>query len=313
MSHRVVICGVLFTNLFSLLNPVARAAEDDPKQVVVIERRAEIVDGGKPVAHVSAGQVLRVERSTETAFRVSKPYAGEIARGAVVPLRQAIEHFTQRIKERPRDADLYVFRGRVWLALGEEEIAIGDFTEARQHDPEHVMALRMRGAAYIAMEAYESAIADYDESIIPEARDANAFNNRGMAHYGNDDFDNALADFNEAIRRDPRMGQAYQNKAWVLATCWDETIRDGKRAVRSAVRACELADWLSPRRLETLAAALARAGDFKAAAERQQQAIALAGDDYDKRGAERRLKLYQSDTPLVVGERPKEEPKPLTQ
>ena len=102
------------------------------------------------------------------------------------------------------------------------------------------------------------------------------------------EFAEAIADFTEAVRLDPSFASAYDNRARVWATCPVDRLRNGKQAVESATRACELADWKAPAFLDTLAAAYAEAGDFHAAAETQARAIGLI-NDYDAR-----LKLYKN-------------------
>ena len=64
---------------------------------------------------------------------------------------------------------------------------------------------------------------------------------RAWSRLGN--FDKALADFNETIRLDPRHASAYNSRAWLWATCPDGKCRDGKKAVESATKACELTEW----------------------------------------------------------------------
>lgn len=50
--------------------------------------------------------------------------------------------------------------------------------------------------------------------------------------------------------------------SWLLATCVEDQIRDGKRAIKLAQRACEMTGWENAAYLDTLAAACAEAGDF---------------------------------------------------
>src|SRR5262249_2313418 len=101
------------------------------------------------------------------------------------------------------------------------------------------------------------------------------------------EFAKAIVDYDEAIRLDPSSAAAYKNRAWIWATCPVARVRDGRKAVESALRGCELTDWKDPTYIETLAAAYADVGDFDAAAKTQARAIELVKDFGG------RLKLYQ--------------------
>jgi hypothetical protein len=76
--------------------------------------------------------------------------------------------------------------------------------------------------------------------------------------------------------------------------CW----RDGKRAVASARKACELTNWEHPSCLEVLAAAYAECGDFEAAKKWQQTSIEkTASDEGAKMRAQELLKCYEAGKP----------------
>ena len=94
------------------------------------------------------------------------------------------------------------------------------------------------------------------------------------------------------------------NRAWLWATCPAAKYRDGKRAVASATRACELRGWKDPYGLDTLAAAYAEAGDFAKAVVYQRVANDLYQGEQARRKGEERLALYKEGKPY------REEPGP---
>jgi tetratricopeptide (TPR) repeat protein len=101
-----------------------------------------------------------------------------------------------------------------------------------------------------------------------------------------------------AIEADARSGQSHNKVAWLLATTWNSSLRDGKRAVALATQACELTEWNEPGYLDTLAAAYAEAGQFTDAVKWETKALerpdALRAD---LEPAQARLKLYQAGQP----------------
>ena len=92
---------------------------------------------------------------------------------------------------------------------------------------------------------------------------------------------------------------AYNSLARLLATCPDDKVRDGKRAVEYATTACERTGWKNPPFLDTLAAAYAAAGEFEEAVRYQTRAMddpALRGDL--RVAATQRLELYRQKKPF---------------
>ena len=78
----------------------------------------------------------------------------------------------------------------------------------------------------------------------------------------------------------------------------DPRFRDGKRAVQTATKACELTYWKDAMILDTLAAAHAESADFESARKWQSKAIELLTDLSEKDDFKKRLKLYQENKPF---------------
>jgi hypothetical protein len=99
-----------------------------------------------------------------------------------------------------------------------------------------------------------------------------------------------------ALQNTPRSLNAL---AWFLATCQDDSIRNGAEAVRHATKACELTYWQEWKYIDTLAAAWAECGDFKRAVEYGQQALELKDlDEASRKKTEDRIALYRKRQPL---------------
>jgi hypothetical protein len=113
------------------------------------------------------------------------------------------------------------------------------------------------------------------------------------------DYGRVLEAFDEKIRRYPGLWYTQNQRAWILATCPEPRYRDGKAALESATRACELTRWKDADSIQTLAAAHAEVGDFKAAVECQKNAVEHIrdrGPQYMKEATDR-LALYQAGKP----------------
>ena len=124
-----------------------------------------------------------------------------------------------------------------------------------------------------------------------------AFKSRGLALSKNKKYTESIADYTEAIRIQPGGADAYNDRAWIWATCPDEKYRDGKQAVASATKACELTEWKDANCLGTLAAACAEVGDFASAVKWQTKANELRSNPDEKTEGEAHLKLYQENKP----------------
>lgn len=106
-----------------------------------------------------------------------------------------------------------------------------------------------------------------------------------------------MRQYESAIRLDPESAYLHNDCAWLLSTCPDAAVRNGKRAVRFSLEACELADWQDTFMLDTLAAAYAESGDFETAIAMLEKGLEDFGDAGPE-GMRARLKLYRRGVPF---------------
>jgi tetratricopeptide (TPR) repeat protein len=153
---------------------------------------------------------------------------------------------------------------------------------------------------------YNGAIAAFTEALQLHPREASAYTGRGIAFKLKGDYPKAIADYTEAIRLLPKQGEgpiaiatadAYSVLAWMLATCPDASLRDGKKALEYAKTSCDLTKSAEPAKFDALAAAYAETGNFIEAARWQKKALDSPDYEEDTAEAEQRLKLYQAKRP----------------
>ena len=209
---------------------------------------------------------------------------------------KAIADFNQALQLNAKDAWALNNRGIAWHDKGDFDKAIADYDQVLRLDGKHTWAYHNRGNAWSAKKDFQRAIADYDQAIQLDPRDGDVYGNRGLAYQAMGKYEAALKDFNEAAALEPNRSLAHHHLAWLLATGPDAKLRDGKKAVASAKRACELTGWKDAVLLNTYAAAQAEAGDFDAAVRWQARSIELPPKENHKEYRER-LELYRMGKP----------------
>ena len=244
---------------------------------------------------------------------------------------RALRDFDESIRRGPRNAGAYVNRGNAWKVGNDLTRALQDYTTAIELDPRNFLALNNRAIVRTMQRDYDGALADLEQALRLNEDYAEAYNNRGVAWREKQEFGKALADYTKAISIDPNFAAAYTNRAyvykkqkkyelalgdysraaflvpqshpklndlaWMLATCPNESYRDGRRAVEQALRACELSrhrDWNS---LDTLAAAYAEIGRFSTALKWARTALDLAPHNR-KESIRAHLSLFEMGKPV---------------
>jgi serine/threonine-protein kinase len=139
-----------------------------------------------------------------------------------------------------------------------------------------------------------------NEAIKRNPDSVRLFNRRAMLHYFNREYSKAVRDHTAALKCDPNHAATFNYLAWVWCTAPDPTVRNGRRALECATRACELTEWQTPGFLDTLAAAHAEVGNLQEAEKWAERAAELAEDEKNRAEYLGRAEQYRQGEPLRV-------------
>jgi tetratricopeptide (TPR) repeat protein len=210
----------------------------------------------------------------------------------------AIRDYDEAIRLDPSSARNYLNRAIAYKATKAYDQAIGDYSMAIRLDPSSSDAYFGRGNAYKAKKQYDQAINDYGQAIRLDPQWPDPYFNRALAHKAVAAYEQAVRDYREVIRLDPKDADAYSNLAWILASCLEAKVRDGKTAVDYATKACELTSWQGSYYLAALSVACAEIGNFEEAIRWQRKA--LDSPQYEReegQDARRRIELFEDRRP----------------
>jgi tetratricopeptide (TPR) repeat protein len=205
-----------------------------------------------------------------------------------------------------------VGRNRVAMKLwqdAEDKLKKGNVEQAKKSvdaalasDPTLWPAYYTRAGTFLALGKCQLAINDCNEALRQYAGFIEAELLRASAQGCLGNYGEALKDINHCIAIHPRsdaLARAYNDRAWLRATCPNQTFRDGRQAIKDAMSACKLLGWQDEDAIDTLAAAYAEAGDFDSAVRYAQQALGVKGiTPLRSRSIQRHLALFQQHKPL---------------
>jgi tetratricopeptide (TPR) repeat protein len=191
--------------------------------------------------------------------------------------------------------------GNEFLEKGSPREAMTQYQEALQIKSDYAPALINLGSALLQIDRADEAISHLQRALQINPAISAAYNNLGNAFEQKGSWTEAISHFQRALQLDPKDRWVGNNLAWLLATCPEASLRNGKKAVDLATQVGELAGGDDPLFLRTLAAAYAEAGRFPKAVETAQLALFLA-EAQSKTGLtnllQPELKLYQAGSPF---------------
>jgi tetratricopeptide (TPR) repeat protein len=157
------------------------------------------------------------------------------------------------------------------------------------------------GELFLEKKQVDVAIVYFKTALELHPDDAGLREYLGICYFKSGRNGEAIDQFEQSLRIGPADGGLLNNLAWILATCPEASLRDGKRALDLARQANDLAGGKSPLILGTLAAALAETGQFPQAVETARRAVRLAveqGNDQLVARLQTEMKLYQVGRPF---------------
>jgi tetratricopeptide (TPR) repeat protein len=159
----------------------------------------------------------------------------------------AIEEFTEALKNDPALTDALLRRGVCWyykdefslaqadfedasgastsdprpltwkgmtlVKLGQLRDAVNVYSEALRYDNHYAPAHINRGLAYVALKEYGRAVTDFDQAIRSTPKDASLYYKRGIAQGGLGNWQEAVKSYSEAIRINPKYADAYSGRS----------------------------------------------------------------------------------------------------
>ena len=175
----------------------------------------------------------------------------------------------------------------------EKDLAVLAKAEAylKRHPEDRKRAI-VFGGMLVEKGKYERAIEFYEDRLSSYPEDPDFWYGLGWACEKSKQWAKAISSYEQAYKQNYRHIGALNNLAWVLATAPDETVRDGKRAVKLAKRAMRMAGPKAVFAADTLAAAFAESGDFDSATELQELVVKKSVYKNQKE-AQERLELYE--------------------
>ena len=286
--------------------------------------------------HGQLGEMEALKSDLESAIRLSGSDAETLHRAAGIMVSfdpvAAVSYFDRVLELLPGNVSVLLNRGRALGITGNLPRALADVDAALAKDPDDASGLALRGNLLLHEGKFEEAIVSFSRSIDREPT-AVAYFDRAYCHQGVGDYKAAVADYTTAYEMDRsnigiicERGQAHQRGgayrlavrdyeecrakvpgdvqaalqlSWVLSTCPDAGVRNGRRALDLAAEVCDPVTCRSPEPLNALAAAYAELGDFARAEKLQARAVAMSAFSVSLRDASvHRLRLLEQHKPV---------------
>jgi tetratricopeptide (TPR) repeat protein len=213
---------------------------------------------------------------------------------------EAISQYRETIRLKPDFDEAHYNLAKLLAAQGQLPEAVSQYRTVIRLKPDSADAHGNLANVLATQGKLNEAVQEYQRTLKLVPNSAQAHFRYGQALQGQHKFGAAMTEYQKALDLAPQHLSAHLGLAWLLATCPDSSLRDGKRAVEVAQQAVQLSGGKSPEILDTLAAAYAEAGRFPEAVETAKRALNLNATRNNQPLADAlqmRLKLYEANAP----------------
>jgi tetratricopeptide (TPR) repeat protein/thiol-disulfide isomerase/thioredoxin len=212
----------------------------------------------------------------------------------------SLESWTAVLRIMPDDRNAYLETAKCHTYLGNPEAA-GDALKGalklRRSDPQTLFEL---GKIQAKTGRHSEAILTFKEALSLASTYTISFE-LANSQIADGKIADAIASLRQTLKLRPDWPIAANNLAWILATCPDASLRDGKEAVAIATNVCKETDYKYASGLSTLAAAHAETGDFDSAMKHVASAIAVATE---RKQPQHRIDAYFKRQELYQAKKP---------
>ena len=219
------------------------------------------------VAYLAHGQFDSAIADFTESLRMKPRNAGALnnrgqAKYSKSDFKSAIEDFTAALAIDAKNPLILNNRALAYIELDDSTNAMTDLHAALALVPDYAEALNNRGVVHQKVEKVDEAIADFSKALEVDSKYTDALENRAFAYLQKNEHTKAIADLESAMQLNPNSFEAANDLAWMLATSPDSAVRDTKRALTLAQKACELSKHREWNALDTLAVVHAENGEF---------------------------------------------------
>jgi tetratricopeptide (TPR) repeat protein len=176
-------------------------------------------------------------------------------------LSAAAEHFRTALQGNPNDPDLLANLALTDFVQGRFNEAAAGYRAAIRIKPDSVALNEGLANVLKSLGKNSEAIGHLNIALRYSSKTETRLDLAGLL-FMTGDFRRAVDQFRKVLSAQPDNVAALNNLAYVLMACPDQSIRDGKEAIKLSERACKLTNFKEASFLKTFSAALAAEGRF---------------------------------------------------